>query len=159
MAVIYAATGHRPDKLGGYGVATSARLQRLAEWYLGHHRPDGVISGMALGWDQAWASAAVALGIPFIAALPFAGQDSKWPAFSRHAYAELLDRAHEVVTVSPGGYSSAAMMARNRWVVDNCSGVIALWDGSSGGTGNCVAYAESVRRPMVNLWPYLEQFA
>lgn len=159
MAVIFAATGHRPDKLGGYGAATSARLQRLAEWYLGHHRPDGVISGMALGWDQAWAQAAVALGIPFIAALPFARQDCRWPGPSRHAYQELLDRAHEVVTVSPGGYSSAAMLRRDHWMVDNCTGVVALWNGGPSGTGNTVAYAQSVQRPMVNLWPYLEQFA
>ena len=47
--------------------------------YLERARPDAVISGMALGWDQAVARATADLGIPWVAAITFEGQESKWP--------------------------------------------------------------------------------
>jgi hypothetical protein len=150
--MIVAATGHRPDKLGGYAPAWSERRLILARRWLEVVRPERVISGMALGWDQAWAQAAVDLGIPFVAAVPFAGQERAWPPLSQDAFARLLARAAEVVIVSPGGFSGRAMQVRNEWMVDRCDLVAALWDGSSGGTANCVHYAERVGRPIVHLW-------
>lgn len=51
--MIICATGHRPNKLGGYGRDVYARLVKLAYDYLAVQKPDAVISGMALGWDQA----------------------------------------------------------------------------------------------------------
>jgi hypothetical protein len=35
---------------------------------------------MARGWDLALAKAAVELGLPLFAAIPFVGQESRWPA-------------------------------------------------------------------------------
>jgi hypothetical protein len=151
--MIVAATGHRPDKLGGYGIGPATHRLQLARAWLEVVRPTRVISGMALGWDQAWAQAAVDLGIPFVAAVPFAGQEQAWPPLSQDAFARLLRAAAEVVIVSPGGFSGAAMQVRNEWMVDRCDLVAALWDGSPGGTANCVRYAERVGRPIVNLWP------
>jgi hypothetical protein len=77
--MILAATGHRPDKLGGYDLSIYRKLVGLAYSYLRKQTPDVVISGMALGWDQAVAEAAVKASTPFIAAIPFRGQESKWP--------------------------------------------------------------------------------
>ena len=54
-----AGTGHRPNKLGGYDDDIYQRLVTLAMTYLEETRPKRVISGMALGWDQALAEAAV----------------------------------------------------------------------------------------------------
>lgn len=151
--MIVAATGHRPAKLGGYGPDAARRRLVLARSWLEVVRPTRVVSGMALGWDQDWAQAAVDLGIPFVAAVPFIGQERAWPELSQRTFAVLLARAAEVVIVSPGGYSPGAMHARNHWMVDRCDLLAALWDGSSGGTADCVGYAERVGRPMVNLWP------
>lgn len=150
--MIVAATGHRPDKLGGYAPAWSERRLILARRWLEVVRPSRVISGMALGWDQAWAQAAVDLRIPLVAAVPFIGQERAWPAMSQVGFEQLLKRAAEVVIVSPGGYSVAAMHKRNEWMVDHCHLLAALWDGTSGGTAGCVQYARKVGRPMVNLW-------
>ena len=150
--MILAATGHRPEKLGGYDEATYLELRGFALGYIQQRRPVKVISGMALGWDTAWAAAAVYAGVPFIAAVPFAGQESRWPGPSQARYHALLAKASEVVIVCPGGYSAQAMQRRNEWMVDRCDEVIALWDGSAGGTGNCVRYARKVGRPVVNLW-------
>lgn len=149
---IYAATGHRPNKLGGYGEHVYKRLTSLAERFLGEQQPDKVISGMALGWDMAWANAAWHLGIPFIAAAPFKGQESRWPEESQIRYKALLAVATEVIIVCDGEYAAWKMQKRNEWMVDKADGMVALWDGSTGGTGNCVRYAEKVGKPIVNLW-------
>ena len=94
--MIVAATGHRPDKLGGYGEAVRDRLIDGAMRYMEQEKPDEVISGMALGWDQAWAIAAIRLGIPLICALPFEGQFSKWPQESQYWWGEIVGRAARV---------------------------------------------------------------
>jgi uncharacterized phage-like protein YoqJ len=150
--MIVAATGHRPDKLGGYSMEVFGRLRALASEFLGRDKPDKVLTGMALGWDQAVAAAAIENDVPFVAAVPCEGQDSRWPVQSRAMYKVLLERADEVVVVSPGPYAAWKMMARNKWMVDKAELVVALWDGSDGGTANCVRYAESRGIWVENLW-------
>lgn len=150
--MILAATGHRPDKLGGYGDDVFDALTWQATIILSEMKPKSTISGMALGWDQAFAQASANLGIPFLAAVPFVGQESKWPPASQAKYAALIAKAASVHVVSPGGYAAWKMQVRNCWMVDNCDHVLALWDGSAGGTSNCVKYAEKVGRPITNIW-------
>ncbi len=154
--MILAATGHRPDNLGGFSPDVRMQLLQVAIAHLERHRPAAVISGMALGWDQAWAMAATTLNIPFIAAVPFAGQESVWPTASRETYRSLLGLASEVVTVSQGGYTARKMQRRNEWMVDRADGIVALWDGTFGGTHNCVLYAEKKGKPIDNLWSRYE---
>lgn len=150
--MIVAGTGHRPDKLGGYTREAKDKLIKLAQDYLKEAKPDKVISGMALGWDNALGWAAVRLGIPLIAAVPFKGQERMWPQESKDNFEALLYCAEEVVYVSEGGYAPWKMQVRNKWMVDNCDVVLAIWNGTDGGTANCVKYAESVGKPIVNLW-------
>ena len=152
--MIIAATGHRPEKLGGYGRDVEQRLRDLAVWFLMCTRPTVVISGVALGWDTAIAEAALTLRIPLWAAVPFAGQESRWAPRSQAIYRGLLQQAERVVIVSEGGFSSAAMQRRNEWMVDECAALVALWDGSAGGTANCLKYANKIGRPGWNLWQY-----
>lgn len=150
--MIIAATGHRPEKLGGYGEGTDFRLFNLAVAYLTRLRPTTVISGMAQGWDVAWARAAVWCNIPFIAALPFYNQHCKWPAHVQAVHFDLLRKAADVAIVCEGEYAGWKMQRRNEWMVDRADRVAALWDGSPGGTGNCIAYANRVGKPYDNLW-------
>ncbi|TIW05731.1 MAG: DUF1273 domain-containing protein [Mesorhizobium sp.] len=149
--MIIAATGHRPPKLGGYGPAVRKDLLNLAIDYLEAERPTSVISGMALGWDQAFAVAAVVCGVPFTAAVPFKGQHLRWPDESQRRFEWLLSEAATVHIVSdiPG---DRAMQKRNEWMVDRADKMCALWDGSWGGTFNCLRYAKKVQRPVDNLW-------
>lgn len=150
--MIMAGTGHRPNKLGGYGLHITNRLIAVASEALQTYKPDKVISGMALGWDQALASAAVLNKIPFIAAVPFIGQERMWPPSSQVIFKELCGKAEQVVIVSPGEYSAAKMQTRNEWMVHHCDTVLALWDGTSGGTANCVRFAEAIKKPVINVW-------
>jgi uncharacterized phage-like protein YoqJ len=150
---IWCATGHRPDKLGGYSDEARDRLEQFAMVYLRHYAPECFISGMAQGWDQACAYACTVLGVPWIAAIPFEGQESMWPEAARKRYTRLLEGAKRIQCVSQAGFSKRAMQARNEWMVDNATDVLALWDGSSGGTGNCMRYAMDQDKRGVNLWP------
>lgn len=149
---VIAGTGHRPPKLGGYSEAALAKLISFAGMHLKKIKPTTVISGVALGWDTALACAALELNIPLIVAIPFKGQEKMWPSESQKRYNKLLLKASEQITVSPGGYSVQAMQERNEYMVDNADLVLALHNGSPGGTNNCVKYANRVNKPIKNLW-------
>ena len=152
-------TGHRPHKLPnkqtGYDLSNPLyawiRLRIIDN--LAHVRPDQIISGMALGIDQLAAQIAIDLNIPFIAAIPFIGQENKWPAVSQKHYNELLKYASKVVVVSEGGYNARKMQIRNEWMVNESDKVIAVWDGSDGGTANCVRYAQNIGKEVLRINP------
>lgn len=154
---VVAFTGHRPAKLGGYDNRTRLALGGLATEYLAQTRPAKVIVGVALGWDQAGAAACLALQIPFIAAVPFEGQEKRWPEEAQERYRWLLEMAESVEIVTPEPCYSThlvnrAMQRRNEWMVDRATRICALWDGSWGGTFNCVEYAQTRGVPVDNLW-------
>jgi len=153
--MIVAFTGHRPEKLGGYKLPndTYIRVCQKIDAALKELKPEKVITGMALGVDQWAASIAHKLGIPFLAAIPFEGQENAWPESSRVTYRLLRKLAAEEVIVSQGGYSVDKMQVRNIWMVDNCTNLIAVWDGTKGGTGNCVEYAKSANREIYYIDP------
>lgn len=150
--MIIACTGHRPSKL-----PTSYNLKpliTLAGQWLDENRPDIVISGVALGWDQAVALAAIERGIPVHAYVPFIGQADAWPPAAHATYQKILQACAEVRVISPGGYSPDKMQRRNEAMVNDCDLLLALWDGGpKGGTANCIAYAEIEGCKIVNLWP------
>lgn len=156
-----AVTGHRPDKLGGYTADADVQLRAFARQVLppllAATSNTHVISGMALGWDQAVAQACVDLNVPFIAAVPFPEQDSRWPDASRLHWAALCAQASEVVTVCTH-YSGANLQRRNEWMVDHGTAVGALWNGTSGGTANCVRYAQRKAVPVHSLWAHWNAF-
>ncbi len=157
--MIIAGTGHRsdklPDKKTGYKLPnpTYIKICQATDKLLRELKPEKVISGMALGFDQYLASVAIKLGIPVIAAVPFKGQECKWPAQSQKAYNKLLSLVSEIVIVSEGEYSAAKMQIRNEWMVNRADAVIACWDGSNGGTCNCVKYAESINKTIYRIDP------
>lgn len=163
--MIVAFTGHRPDKLGGYGPSpTQDRVrQAIRNTLTGppplpqsiERRVTAAISGMALGVDQWAAEICVELGIPFTAAVPFVGQERRWPEDSQRRYQLLLQKAYNIVVVSPGGYHPWKMQARNEWMVKNSDVLLAVWDGSGGGTANCVRYAQEVGRAIWRIDPRL----
>lgn len=151
--MIVAGTGHRPPKLGGYSHDAASHRIRVAERALLELTPTRVISGMALGWDQALAVAATRLNIPFDAYIPGAWQPGNWPSPARTAWELLLGKASTVINCCPGStYNREALLIRNRMMVDACDAVAALWDGSTGGTAHCISYAQRLGRPVHNFW-------
>lgn len=155
---IIAFTGHRPNKLGGYGSHIHNRLVDLAKASIVQHKATLVISGMALGWDTAVAEAAILLGIPFYAAIPFEGQENRWPKLNQDKYHSLLLKASSVKIIGLQKYFHKAMQDRNKYMVDHCDLLLALWDGSKGGTYNCISYARSKKKKYINLWNSWQKF-
>ena len=155
--MIYAFTGHRPDKLGGYEQPARNKLQVFVNKKLIDLKPDKCITGMALGLDIAIAKGCEMLGIPYIAAIPFPDQKRPWTDEDIFIYDYLVAHAAEVVTVCPK-YIKGAYQIRDEWMVDHGDHLISLWNGTPGGTCNTVKYAKKVNKPMTNWWPEWDQF-
>ena len=153
--MILAGTGHRPQKLGGFNIPNQTYINvcQQIKQILINQKPDKVISGLALGFDQWFAYIAYSLNIPFIAAVPFIGQESVWNDKSKKIYKNLLNKAADVVIVSEGGYSNEKLQIRNEYMVDHCDKLIACWDGKPSGTANCVNYAKSKSKEILLINP------
>lgn len=159
--MIIAGTGHRSDKLPnketGYILPnpTYNYICQQIEKILLEEKPDKVISGMALGFDQYLANVAIKLKIPLVAAVPFKGQELAWPQHSQKVFNKLLERASEIVYVSEGGYAAYKMQIRNEFMADSCDKLLACWNGSNGGTANCINYAKSINKEIIIINPLL----
>lgn len=143
-----AVTGHRPNKLWGYDLTHPCyrKLQSRFEQVLLDQGCTDAWTGMALGADTVFAHAVLALkqrGIPvkLHCAVPCRGQTAFWKTPSIHEYNRILDLADEAVLVTDAPYKAALMQIRNQYMVDRADLVLALWDGTPGGTANCVNYA------------------
>lgn len=150
--MIVAGTGHRPDKLPlGYHPLMMDVMKRTVRLML----PTGtseIVSGLALGWDTALALVALEDGIPLTAAIPFRGQEARWRDHDQLRYRRILRRSNRVEVVSPGGYSAVKMQTRNMWMVDYSDVILSLWDGTDGGTANCLRYAEGEGARVIHCW-------
>ena len=148
-----AVTGHRPDKLGGYSNTDAHRaIRRHMRDFLGQ-APDGelvLLSGGALGIDQFWIEVGLYLDLPIQVVMPFKGYDSRWPAFSQKIYKELLDKCWKIEYLF-NEYKPDAYQLRNQYLVDNSDVLVAYWNGSSGGTANCIDYARK-RKKIINIF-------
>lgn len=152
-----AITGHRPNKLNNDYELKSPLIQWVKTeilQILAAEEPTKLITGMALGIDTLFALIGLELQIPVIAAVPCDNQERMWPAASKQMYYMILrNPLVETVVVSPGPYAVWKMQKRNEWMVDNCTKLIAVWDGTKGGTGNCVEYAEKDECPIIRINP------
>lgn len=151
--MILGVTGHRPDKIGGWNPAHPVvlRVRGALRDAIVADKPEKLITGMALGTDQWAAAACIELGVPFVAALPCDGQADTWPLAARRHWEKLLEQSSEIVVVCPGPYKPWKMQRRNEYVVDGCNKLLAVHDGSLGGTYECLRYARMVEREIVHL--------
>lgn len=156
-ARVLAGTGHRPHKLGKeYDLQGkySSYLKKCILECFDLLKPRKIIWGGALGFDQLLALVAIEQNIKSIAAIPCDNQEVKWPKASQDLYYSILQ--NPLVTqkvVSPGPYHISKMQTRNCWMVDNSNAIIAAWDGSEGGTANCVKYAEKMDKLVYRINP------
>lgn len=131
-------TGHRPTELGGYDdnpVAESVR-ERLTEIIAAKKElhPDAVVlTGLNLGAEQLGAEAALELGLPLVAVLPFPDPDAPWPAPSRARFAELLAAAATVITLETRApatkqLAGAALARRDAWLARQVDSAVVVWD-------------------------------
>lgn len=151
-----AITGHRPNKLWNDYDLISPGMNKIKDelqHIINVCKPDALISGMALGIDTLWAKLAVENNIILHAYIPFKGQESVWTNKSKDLYYSLLEYAKIKIYCSDPGFAAYKMQIRNEQMVNDCDLLIAVWDGTSGGTANCVKYAEFVKNERIIINP------
>ncbi len=146
-------TGHRPEKLGAGLEEGSKGLELLKQRLFCETlrlTREGVglfLVGMARGADL-WAAEQV-LSIRNVrpegtvklwACIPYDRQSAAWSDKDRALYEQILSRADKVTHISHE-YTRACLHERNRFMVDNSSHMIAVYNGASGGTRNTIEYA------------------
>lgn len=137
-------TGHRPQKLTRPvdDIKIDLENEIIASIQEGYTT---FITGMACGTDI-WAGRIVVRlkdrfpDIRLIAAIPFPEFSDKWEPEWQDRCQLLLSQADLVKTICPD-YRETAYMERNAWLVDHSAKLIAVYDGSPGGTRNTIRYA------------------
>lgn len=159
-----AVTGHRPPKGGLNWESNNDTSFLLAHKFMtvikevskGKEVEEG-ISGMALGADIIFAQVCFHLNIPLTAAIPCKNQEKKWSVKCQNTYKAVLSRARKIHYVSNDEYTPRCMNDRNMWMVDQLTGeddvLISFWDGTSGGTKNCIDYAKSKNKTIIQINP------
>lgn len=164
-------TGYRPAKLPqryGYNINSAAyqelgfTIQDVLCMEALHQQTLAIecISGMALGVDQLYVAVADRIRhnhpiykVSITAAVPCRGQELKWPIPSRESYHKLLALCDNVYYITNGSFTPSCMEERNQWMVDRSDAVIAVWDGKSGGTANCIRYAKKQHKTIYYIHP------
>jgi uncharacterized phage-like protein YoqJ len=161
--MIIAVTGHRPQKFAPPNThdllthpavrQVEANVRGIVKWTIEQMKPTWLISGMALGVDQWAAEQAIEMGLPVLAAIPCRNQEQFWGPVARSNYNALLSKCSNVQLVTDGPYQKHVMQTRNMWMVDRANMVLAVFDGTEGGTANCVKYAIQSRRKILRFDP------
>jgi len=153
-------TGHRPNKMYGYNLQDKRwiDLKEKFKTLLRDNNCDEAISGMALGVDTVFALAVLELkeeGLPIKlhCAIPCKNHSCKWIKESIDLYNKILVKADIVKIVTDAEYNPWLMQKRNEYMVDLADKVIAVWDGTKGGTGNCVVYANKKAKEIIRILP------
>lgn len=176
-------TGHRPQKLGGFDETneTACYIKHTLAATIRHAYDRGYrafICGGALGVDTWAAEAVIALRdkedtypeMRLIVAVPCTQQDCKWPSASQGRYRSILQNANQVAlvpirlcmdyssymfhhTTNTHPYNVYCMQERNIWMVNHANCVVAVWDGTPGGTNNCIKYAKDQGKLVLRIHP------
>lgn len=158
-------TGHRPSKLiGGYNLESTENVKVKNDMIkvlkaLLEQKCDKLIcySGMALGIDMLFADAVLTVKdeyderIELICAIPFEKQTNNWVNQDDvDFYNLILEHADSVVnTTGEVEYKAYYLQKRNEYMVDRSDLILAYWNGTSGGTKNCVDYAKKLNKQVM----------
>lgn len=144
-------TGHRPEKLPWreqedhpHCVTLKENLDAQLEQLYGQGYRH-FICGMARGADFYFAEGVLALrerhpDVTLEAALPCLGQASKWNEADRLRWHRLVDCCNTTTLVQEH-YDRTCMLRRDRYMVDHAQAILAVFNGTRGGTQYTLNYA------------------
>ena len=144
-------TGHRPEKLPWQYNEADPRCvsvkRRIMDAVESAYREGfcHFLCGMALGCDQYFCECVLALrevhpDVTLEAVIPCPTQADAWPPKQRERYRRLV-AACDAETMVSTHYTPYCMLRRDRYMVDHASLVIAVFDGTPGGTRYTMEYA------------------
>ena len=145
-------TGHRPEKCKGTETVIRSKLTEEI------HKAvkdgfDTFITGTAPGVDT-WAAEEVLkfkeenTHIGLICAVPFKGVKRNRTPEQQESFAAILSEADYVEYICQK-YTRWCFHARNKWMVGHAKRVIAVFNGTHGGTENTINYAKKSEREIV----------
>lgn len=146
-------TGHRPQNLlWGYaekGLKFYLFKEKLKETIKNTINEGYIhfISGMALGVDMVSAELVLELKkqynyITLECAIPCVDQPRKWSEESKKRYNNIISRADKITYVSKQQYFNGCMQNRNKYMINSSSLLIAIFNGSNGGTKCTIQFAK-----------------
>ena len=113
-------------------------------------------SSLAVGSDQIFADAAIALGIPVVAVLPLAGYERFFQGEGLAEYRRLLNQC-EPIQLTWDGDSEGAFFEAGKFVVEHSDTLVAIWDGAAseglGGTADIIDYASMRSVKIIHINP------
>lgn len=156
-------TGHRPEKLPWHTaeddprcVALKARLRQAVEQaYADGYRH--FICGMARGADFYFCEMVLELRdrhpeVRIEAAIPCEEQAIRWSDADRTRYFSLVEKC-DWETMVQRHYDRGCMLRRDRYMVEHAGRIIAVYNGTLGGTMYTVNYAARLGLELVILPP------
>lgn len=154
--MIIAGTGHRPKYCPcGYDESHPwlENLRKVLKEKILEKSPDGIITGMAIGFDTWLAEAAIETGTYLSCYVPFEDQGKTWPPKAYKKYLEILDRADCILYVSQE-YSRDCFLKRDRAMVEDADEIFCLLNSSlkQSGTYYTVNYAKQKGKLITNFW-------
>jgi uncharacterized phage-like protein YoqJ len=161
-------SGYRPEKLPWGADETDPRCKRLKRklrdivdsLYVSGVRH--YICGMARGADTYFCEAVLDMReqlrsggrdvVTVEAAIPCETQARRWPEPDRERYNALVARCDKQTLISRE-YTPDCMQKRNKYMVDNSSVLVAVFDGKFGGTMSTRAYAAKRGLEIIDVSP------
>lgn len=116
---------------------------------------DTFLCGMARGFDLLAAEAVISLkkqlkNIKLIACVPCPDQDRYFDKNDKLKYAETLDYCDEIIILSDS-YYKGCMLVRDRYMVDNCSLLVAYERKHEGGAFYTLNYAIKKNKEIIRV--------
>lgn len=163
-------TGHRPEKL------------KSEDYILGYRLKDAIVEAVNMGYDTFITGMAPGIDIiaaeevmflrdeeiskltfgrkvelKLICAVPFNGVEKNRTDEDKKRFKDIIDAADEVIYISPK-YKPWVFLARDKWMVNHASRVIAVFNGTHGGTEFTVDYAKEHGRDIAFVTDGLHPF-
>jgi uncharacterized phage-like protein YoqJ len=159
-------TGYRTQKLNAclaHGSLTLADIEAVLKREMLSMLDRGFnkfLSGMAIGADMMFARLALELRdeyssmlVKFVSVVPCLEHDNGWNLNDRLLCRRIIAEADENVLVSNTHYFKGCMAKRNRYLVDRCDELLAVYDGQHGGTMQTINYAKGLGRKITMIDP------
>ncbi|MEU7602864.1 hypothetical protein AB0B78_18000 [Streptomyces sp. NPDC040724] len=146
-------TGHRsiPDAVLGH---VENGLRAVLG---GHDGPLEAFSSLAEGADQLFAAIALECGAGLTVVIPSGDYEDGFEGAEALArYRRLKRRATQEIRMDFARSTDEAYYAAGTYIADSCDRLVAVWDGQParghGGTGEIVAYARALGKPVTVIW-------